>query len=102
MWGRRSFSTPRATCWRPDRLAKKRRKAKAKVRGRKRKSPGESEGVRVALKYLVETYGCQMNVHDSERIAGLLEQAGYEAAADAADADVVVINTCSVREHAED
>ena len=43
-----------------------------------------------------------MNVHDSERMAGLLEQAGYEPTADAADADVVVINTCSVRERAED
>src|SRR6266404_5285380 len=43
-----------------------------------------------------------MNVHDSERMAGLLEQAGYEATLDAADADVVVINTCSVRERAED
>ena len=43
-----------------------------------------------------------MNVHDSERMAGLLEQAGYEATIDAADADVVVINTCSVRERAED
>ena len=43
-----------------------------------------------------------MNVHDSERMAGLLEQAGYEATDDAADADVVVINTCSVRERAED
>jgi tRNA-2-methylthio-N6-dimethylallyladenosine synthase len=43
-----------------------------------------------------------MNVHDSERMAGLLEQAGYEATAEAADADVVVINTCSVRERAED
>jgi tRNA-2-methylthio-N6-dimethylallyladenosine synthase len=56
----------------------------------------------VARKYLIETFGCQMNVHDSERMAGLLEQAGYEATDDAADADVVVINTCSVREHAED
>jgi len=56
----------------------------------------------VAKKYLIETFGCQMNVHDSERMAGLLEQAGFEATADAADADVVVINTCSVREHAED
>jgi tRNA-2-methylthio-N6-dimethylallyladenosine synthase len=43
-----------------------------------------------------------MNVHDSERMAGLLEQAGYEATEDAVDADVVVINTCSVRERAED
>ncbi len=56
----------------------------------------------MARKYLIETYGCQMNAHDSERMAGLLEQAGYEATEDAADADVVVINTCSVREHAED
>jgi tRNA-2-methylthio-N6-dimethylallyladenosine synthase len=56
----------------------------------------------MARKYLIETFGCQMNVHDSERMAGLLEQAGYEATEDAGDADVVVINTCSVREHAED
>jgi tRNA-2-methylthio-N6-dimethylallyladenosine synthase len=52
-------------------------------------------------RYLIETYGCQMNVHDSERMAGLLEQAGYEATNEAADADVVVINTCSVRDRAE-
>src|SRR5712671_1839670 len=54
------------------------------------------------MKYFIETYGCQMNVHDSERMAGLLEQAGYEPSEDAADADVVVINTCSVRERAEE
>ncbi|MBI3264412.1 MAG: tRNA (N6-isopentenyl adenosine(37)-C2)-methylthiotransferase MiaB [Acidobacteria bacterium] len=56
----------------------------------------------MAHKYLIETFGCQMNVHDSERMAGLLEQAGFEATEDAADADVVVINTCSVRERAEE
>jgi tRNA-2-methylthio-N6-dimethylallyladenosine synthase len=54
------------------------------------------------VKYFIETYGCQMNVHDSERMAGLLEQAGYEATPDAGEADVIVINTCSVRERAED
>jgi tRNA-2-methylthio-N6-dimethylallyladenosine synthase len=54
------------------------------------------------MKYFIETYGCQMNVHDSERIAGLLEQAGYEATAEPRHADVVVINTCSVRERAEE
>jgi tRNA-2-methylthio-N6-dimethylallyladenosine synthase len=43
-----------------------------------------------------------MNVHDAERIAGLLEAEGYEPASSAADADVVVVNTCSVRERAED
>jgi tRNA-2-methylthio-N6-dimethylallyladenosine synthase len=53
-------------------------------------------------KYLIETFGCQMNVHDSERMAGLLEQAGFDATDDATDADLVVINTCSVRERAEE
>ena len=52
--------------------------------------------------YLIETFGCQMNVHDSERMAGLLEQAGYQPAGDDSAADVIVINTCSVREHAEE
>jgi tRNA-2-methylthio-N6-dimethylallyladenosine synthase len=52
--------------------------------------------------YVVETFGCQMNVHDSERMAGLLEADGYTPAAEARDADVVVINTCSVREKAEE
>jgi tRNA-2-methylthio-N6-dimethylallyladenosine synthase len=56
----------------------------------------------MALKYLIETHGCQMNVHDSERMAGLLEQAGYESTSQAVDADVIVINTCSVRERAEE
>ena len=53
-------------------------------------------------KYLVETFGCQMNQHDSERLAGLLEQAGYDRTDDDRDADVIVINTCSVREKAEE
>ena len=56
----------------------------------------------MARKYLIETFGCQMNAHDSERMAGLLEQAGFEPTQDDRDADLVVINTCSVREHAED
>jgi len=56
----------------------------------------------VARKYLIETFGCQMNVHDSERMAGLLDQAGFEPTTDEGDADIVVINTCSVRERAEE
>ncbi|MER8067704.1 tRNA (N6-isopentenyl adenosine(37)-C2)-methylthiotransferase MiaB [Streptomyces sp. NPDC094034] len=53
--------------------------------------------------YEVRTYGCQMNVHDSERLSGLLEDAGYVRAPDGADgdADVVVFNTCAVRENAD-
>ena len=56
----------------------------------------------MSRKYLIETYGCQMNYHDSEQMAGLLEAAGYDRTDDDRDADVVVINTCSVREHAEE
>ncbi|RBY80636.1 tRNA (N6-isopentenyl adenosine(37)-C2)-methylthiotransferase MiaB [Geodermatophilus sp. TF02-6] len=51
--------------------------------------------------YRVRTYGCQMNVHDSERLSGLLEAAGYAPAAEGEAADVVVLNTCAVRENAD-
>jgi tRNA-2-methylthio-N6-dimethylallyladenosine synthase len=51
--------------------------------------------------YEVRTYGCQMNVHDSERLSGLLEDAGYSRPAAGEQADVVVFNTCAVRENAD-
>ena len=51
--------------------------------------------------YTVETYGCQMNVHDSERIAGLLDEAGFIPAESGTQADIVVFNTCAVRENAD-
>jgi len=51
--------------------------------------------------YEVRTYGCQMNVHDSERLSGLLEAAGYARPAAGEQADVVVFNTCAVRENAD-
>ncbi|MEJ4112355.1 tRNA (N6-isopentenyl adenosine(37)-C2)-methylthiotransferase MiaB [Corynebacterium kroppenstedtii] len=51
--------------------------------------------------YEVRTFGCQMNVHDSERLAGLLEEAGYVPVANDDPADVVVFNTCAVRENAD-
>ena len=51
--------------------------------------------------YEVRTYGCQMNVHDSERLSGLLEDAGYVRVADGRTPDVVVLNTCAVRENAD-
>jgi tRNA-2-methylthio-N6-dimethylallyladenosine synthase len=54
-----------------------------------------------ARTYEVRTYGCQMNVHDSERLTGLLESAGYVAAPGDQQADVVVFNTCAVRENAD-
>jgi len=63
--------------------------------------PVTSRATEALRTYQVRTYGCQMNVHDSERLAGLLEAAGYRRAADGADADVVVFNTCAVRENAD-
>jgi tRNA-2-methylthio-N6-dimethylallyladenosine synthase len=51
--------------------------------------------------YAVETYGCQMNVHDSERIAGLLDEAGFIHVEPGSQADIVVFNTCAVRENAD-
>lgn len=51
--------------------------------------------------YHVETYGCQMNAHESEKIAGVLESLGYCETPDPASADVIVLNTCCIRESAE-
>ena len=51
--------------------------------------------------YEIRTYGCQMNMHDSERLAGLLEEAGYQRAPGGEVPDVVVFNTCAVRENAD-
>ena len=53
------------------------------------------------LKYYIETYGCQMNEHDSEKIAGLLQAVGYQKAEQMQQADLILFNTCCVRDHAE-
>src|SRR4051794_18319045 len=53
-------------------------------------------------RYHVTTFGCQMNEHDSERMKGMLESLGYAEAAEAADADLILFNTCSIREKADE
>jgi tRNA-2-methylthio-N6-dimethylallyladenosine synthase len=53
-------------------------------------------------RYHVTTFGCQMNEHDSERMKGMLESLGYEEAGTRADADLILFNTCSIREKADD
>jgi tRNA-2-methylthio-N6-dimethylallyladenosine synthase len=55
-----------------------------------------------APRVFIETYGCQMNVADSELVAGVLRRAGYAAAVRPEDADVILLNTCAIREHAEE
>ena len=52
-------------------------------------------------KLYIETYGCQMNVADSEVVASVMKMAGYDVCDDLEDADAVFLNTCSVRENAE-
>ena len=52
-------------------------------------------------KYFITTFGCQMNVHDSEVLAGMLEKEGYTPAASVEAADLILLNTCCVRENAE-
>ena len=54
-----------------------------------------------SLKYYIETYGCQMNEHDSEKLAGILQAVGYQRAEEMQEADLILFNTCCVRDHAE-
>src|ERR1700675_1348581 len=58
-------------------------------------------GSRMAKLHLI-TYGCQMNEYDSERVAGLLRAQQYELTDDESEADLILINTCAIREKAED
>ncbi len=54
------------------------------------------------MKYFIVTYGCQMNVHESEKLASICEKMGYSLADKREDADLIVFNTCAIREGAED
>ena len=56
----------------------------------------------VAKKVYVETYGCQMNISDGELMEGILVEKGYEVSTSAEEADVIIVNTCAIREHAEE
>ena len=56
----------------------------------------------LAKKYFITTYGCQMNLHESEKIAGILSEMGYVSASCEQEADIIVFNTCCIRENAED
>ena len=60
----------------------------------------EIDGIGKDKKYLILTYGCQMNVHDSEYISGIMEDMGYTKTEEMDDADVIIVNTCAIRENA--
>ncbi|NLY79008.1 MAG: tRNA (N6-isopentenyl adenosine(37)-C2)-methylthiotransferase MiaB [Lysinibacillus sp.] len=65
------------------------------------KIPEEFRGMGDGRKFYIRTYGCQMNEHDSEVMAGIFLQLGYEPTSTVEDADVVLLNTCAIRENAE-
>ena len=56
--------------------------------------------IMIRKKYFVKTYGCQMNVHDSENICAILEDLGYTESIEMEDADIIILNTCAIRENA--
>jgi tRNA-2-methylthio-N6-dimethylallyladenosine synthase len=64
--------------------------------------PDDMKGFGEGKTYHIQTYGCQMNEHDSETIAGLLEAMGYQFTANRQVADIIFLNTCAIRENAED
>lgn len=63
--------------------------------------PEDMKGIGRGRKFYIRTYGCQMNYHDSENMAGILLELGFAEAEDIRDADVILLNTCAIRENAE-
>src|SRR5699024_8566940 len=63
--------------------------------------PEDMENVGEGKKFLIRTYGCQMNEHDTEVMAGILTEMGYESTSDTDEADIILLNTCAIRENAE-
>ena len=57
---------------------------------------------RIGMKYFIKTFGCQMNEHDSERVSGMFELDGMSKAISEEYADVLFVNTCTIRENADD
>ncbi len=80
--------------------ARKRTKDKVEVSYDRYQIPDSIKNVGKNKKYTLLTYGCQMNVHDSENIAGIMEEMGYTKEEDMTKSDVIILNTCAIRENA--
>ncbi|KGX93096.1 (dimethylallyl)adenosine tRNA methylthiotransferase [Pontibacillus halophilus JSM 076056 = DSM 19796] len=63
--------------------------------------PEDIQGIGARKKFQIRTYGCQMNEHDTEVMAGILTEMGYESTTDQHEADIILLNTCAIRENAE-
>ena len=64
------------------------------------KVPENMKKIGEGKKYYLKTYGCQMNVHDSENIKAILEDMSFEETIEMEDADIIILNTCAIRENA--
>lgn len=80
--------------------AKVRTKREIKIIKDDYKVPEEMKSIGKNKKYYIKTYGCQMNVHDSENICAILEDMSFTSAEDMEDADIIILNTCAIRENA--
>ena len=63
--------------------------------------PEKMQQIGEGKKFLIRTYGCQMNEHDTEVMAGIFTEMGYEATTETTEADIILLNTCAIRENAE-
>ncbi len=90
------------TIYQPPSLKDARRRGKEEVTiDYEFKIPEDIKDIGVGRKFYIRTYGCQMNEHDTEVMAGILTELGYAATMEAEDADVILLNTCAIRENAE-
>lgn len=80
--------------------AKKRTKEEIKILRNEYVIPEDMKNVGVDKKYFIKTYGCQMNEHDSEVICAILEDMKYTKTEDYLEADIIILNTCAIRENA--
>ena len=80
--------------------ARKRTKDKTKVYYDKYDIPDSMLNIGKNKKYFLLTYGCQMNVHDSENISGIMEEMGYSKSENMEDSNIIILNTCAIRENA--
>ena len=80
--------------------ARIRTNSKTKIKRDEYKISDSMKNIGINKKYLIYTYGCQMNVHDSENISAIMEEMGYTKCDAMEDADVIIMNTCAIRENA--
>lgn len=83
------------------RSGRKRKREDVQVLRPEKMIPDELAQLGAGKKFLVRTYGCQMNVHDSENMTGMLLEMGFEETTETTEADVILLNTCAIRENAE-